>query len=148
MELNFNNNSDNVVVSSVEEVEVSVHQELVGVSSNHLGFGTGPNHEYYSSNAAMRRSVNGSLNQSVLVPQAAYQRSFPLKKGFPRGIKVTSMVTTKTVKPPPTSPSVVQDKTGQAQEFKAMMQDIIKSSLNELGVIPKADPHSHNHSLL
>ena len=33
MEPDFNNNSDNVVVSSVEEVEVSVHQELTVITS-------------------------------------------------------------------------------------------------------------------
>ena len=74
--------------------------------------------------------------------QVAFQISLPLKKGFPSGIKVTSTVTTETVKPPPASPRSEQDGTGQAQDFKAMMQDMIRSSLTEFGVIPKANPHS------
>ena len=40
MELDFIDNSDNVVVSTVREVEVSVR-----VHQSHLGITTGPNHE-------------------------------------------------------------------------------------------------------
>ena len=43
------------------------------------------------------------------------------------------------MKLPPASPKCEQDKTGQAQNFKAMMQDMMKSYLTEFGVIPKAD---------
>ena len=71
--------------------------------------------------------------------QATSQRSLSFKKGFFSGIKVTNMVTSKTVKPPPARPRIEQDKTGRAQKFKAMMQDMIKSSLTEFGVIPKAE---------
>ena len=76
--------------------------------------------------------------------QLASQRSLPPKKGFLSGIKVTSMVTTKTVKPPPTSPRSEQDGTGQAQDFNAMMQDMIRSSLTVCGVIPKANTPSQS----
>ena len=48
---------------------------------------------------------------------------------------VISIVTTKTVRTPPASP---QD--GAGQDLKAMMQDMIRSSLTEHGVIPKASP--------
>ena len=74
----------------------------------------------------------------------AYQRSLPLEQGFPSGIKVTSTVTTKTVKPPPASPRSEQDGTGQ--DLTAMMQDIIRPSLTEFGVISKANP-SQSQSL-
>ena len=69
----------------------------------------------------------------------------PLKQGLPSGIKVTSTVTTKTVKLPPASP---QDETGHY--IKAMMKDMIRSTLTEFGVIPKANPpqsQSHSQSL-
>ena len=46
---------------------------------------------------------------------AASQRSLPLKKGYPSGIKVTSTVTIKTEKPLSASPRREQDKTGQAR---------------------------------
>ena len=67
--------------------------------------------------------------------QATSQRSLPLKQSLPSGIKVTSTVTTKTVRFPPASP---QD--GTDQDMKAMMQDMIRSSLTEYLVIPDASP--------
>ena len=74
------------------------------------------------------------LNQNVLVPKLHLKDPFPFNRPH-SGIKVTSTVTAKTVKPPPASP---QDGTGQ--DMKAMMQDMIRSSLTEYGVIPKASP--------
>ena len=68
-------------------------------------------------------------------PQVASQRPLPLKQGLPSGIKVTSTVTAKTVKPHPASP---QDGTGQ--DMKVMMQGIIRSSLTKYGVTPKTTP--------
>ena len=53
----------------------------------------------------------------------------------PSGIKVTNTVTTKTVKPLPASP---QDRT--SQDVKAMVQDMVKSSQTQLGVIPQETP--------
>ena len=91
-----------------------------------------------------------SQEQASIKPKCASfqftsQRSLPPKKGFLSGIKVTSTVTTKTVKLPPTSSRSEQDGTGQAQDFKAMMQDMIRSSLTVLGSFQRLTPH---HSLL
>ena len=62
-------------------------------------------------------------------------------------IKSSSTVITKTVKLPPTSPKHEQyrpkpalDLASFKMDLKAMMQDMIKSSLTEFGVIPKANP--------
>ena len=79
--------------------------------------------------------------------QAASHRSLPLKRDSLHGIKVTSMVSTKTVKPPPASPRVAHAQAGQAQYLKTMM---IKSSLADYGVTPKAAPFlcTLSHSLL
>ena len=79
--------------------------------------------------------------------QSATYRSFSLKRDCPSSIHVTSTVTIKTVKPLPASPKREVDRPGQAQDLaslrndiKATMQDMIKSSLTEFGVIPKANP--------
>ena len=75
------------------------------------------------------------LNQCASSKSASH-RFFSLKSDYPSGIKVTSTVTTKTVKPPPASPKREQDRRGQAQDsaaFKtdiaAMMRNMFKSSL-------------------
>ena len=60
----------------------------------------------------------------------------------PSGVKVTSTITTKTVKPPHASP---QDGTGQ--DMKAMVQDMIRSSLTKSGVIPKETRPTQSHNL-
>ena len=67
--------------------------------------------------------------------QVTSKKSLPLKQGLPSGIKFTSIVTTKIVKPPPASPQY-----GTGQDMKAMMQDMIRSSLTDYGVIPQASP--------
>ena len=67
--------------------------------------------------------------------QVTSQRSLPLKQGLPSGIKVTSTVTAKTVKPPPASPQDVR-----GQDMKVMMPGIIRSSLTKYGVTPKTTP--------
>ena len=69
--------------------------------------------------------IHPSQEQAPIKPkcagsQAASQRSLSLKKGYPSGMKVTSMVTTKTVKLSPASPRCVQDKPGQAQHLVAL----------------------------
>ena len=67
--------------------------------------------------------------------QVASQRSLAPTQGRPSGIKVTSTITTKTVKPLPASPQV-----GTDQDMNAMVQDMIRSSLTQFGVIPKKTP--------
>ena len=81
-----------------------------------------------------------TLEQPPLKPkrassQVASPRSLVPTQGPPSGIKVTSTVTTKTVKPPPASP-----KDGTRQDMKAMVQDMIRSSLTKFGVIPQESP--------
>ena len=67
--------------------------------------------------------------------QVASQRSLAPTRAPHSGIKVTSTVTTKTVKPLPASP---QD--GTNQDVKAMVQDLVKSSLTQLEVISQETP--------
>ena len=68
--------------------------------------------------------------------QVASQRSLTPSGDPPSGIEVISTGTTKTVMPfPATSP---QD--GTSQDVKAMVQDMVKSSLTQLGVIPQDTP--------
>ena len=75
--------------------------------------------------------------------QVASQRSLAPTQGPPSGIKVTSTITAMTVKPPPASP---QDRTGQA--MKPVVQDMVKSSLTQFGVIPKETlPQPHAQSI-
>ena len=67
--------------------------------------------------------------------QVTPQRSWTPTQAPPSRIKVTSTVTTKTVKTLPASP---QDGTGQ--DVKAMVQDMVNSSLPQLGVILQETP--------
>ena len=80
----------------------------------------------------------GPIKPKRASSQTTSHRFSSLKSDFPSRIKVTSTVTTKTVKPPPASPKREQDRQGQAQDlaaFKmdiaAMMRNMIKSSLTE-----------------
>ena len=72
----------------------------------------------------------------MLVPKSHLRDPWPLHRVPPSGIKVTSTVTTKTVKAPPQA--IPQDGTGQ--EMKAMVQDMIRSSLTQFWVIPQQTP--------
>ena len=81
--------------------------------------------------AARSSKTHISHKQAPVMPkrassQVTSQRSLPLEQGLPSEIKVTSTVTAKTDKPPPDSP---RDEPGQ--DMKAMMQDMIRSSLTE-----------------
>ena len=97
------------------------------------------------------------LNQNMLLLRLHLTDLSSPQRGCPPGIDVnnTAVSTVKTVKPTHTSPKRDQDRPVQAQDlaaFKtdiaAMMRDMIKSSLIEFGVVPKATPpHSHSHSL-
>ena len=78
-------------------------------------------------------SCSHTQEQAPLKPkhassQVTSQRSPVPTQGPPSGIKVPSTITTKTVKPPPARP---QDGTGQ--EMKSVVQDMIRSSLTQLG---------------
>ena len=104
----------------------------------------------------IKSRIRPSQEQAPIKPmrassQTASHRSLSLKRDYPSGIKSTTTVTTKTVKRQPASPKPEQDRPGQAldlatlrTDIKAMMQDMIKSSLTEFGVIPKANTHSHS----
>ena len=75
--------------------------------------------------------------------QSASQRSLTPSRAPPSGIKVTNAGTTKTVKPPPASPQK-----GTSQDVKAMVQDMVKSFLTQLGGLFLRRPlHSLSHSL-
>ena len=63
MEIDFVDKSDNVGDSTVQVIEVSVHQKPVGGHIRHLGIGTGPNHEYYVSSASELHSVQLTLSR-------------------------------------------------------------------------------------
>ena len=67
--------------------------------------------------------------------QVTSQRSLAPTQVPPSGIKVTSTITTKTLKPHPASP---QD--GSGKDMKAKVQDMIRSSLTQFGVIPEETP--------
>ena len=65
------------------------------------------------------KRTHTTREQGLVKPH--HEDPFPSKRVSPLGIKVSSTVTTKTVKQPPASPRREQDKTGQAQDLKAMM---------------------------
>ena len=79
-----------------------------------------------SSHSCTREHSPLKLKCAMSSSQVAYQRSLAPTQGPPSGIKVTSTDTTKTVQPPPASP---QD--GTSQDVKAMVQDMIMSSLTQ-----------------
>ena len=80
-------------------------------------------------------SGTATLKPKCASSNVASQRSLAPTQGPPSEIKLTSNITTKTVKPPPTSPRV-----GTDQDMKAMVQDMIRSSLTQFRVIPKKIP--------
>ena len=67
--------------------------------------------------------------------QIASYRSQTPSGAPPSGIEVISTGITQTVAPPP-----VSSQDGANQEVKAMVQNIVKSSLVQLGVIPQDTP--------
>ena len=60
----------------------------------------------------------------MLLRSQTTHRSLSLKQDYPSGIKVTSTVTTKTVKPPPTSPKREQNKPGPAPDLAVLGTDL------------------------
>ena len=88
--------------------------------------------------AGSRHSLNREqepLKPGCATSQVASQRSLTPSGAPPSGIEVISIGTTKTVMPPPASP---QD--GTSQDVKAIVQEMVNSSLTELGVIPQDIP--------
>ena len=86
----------------------------------HLNLNAVRDAETMSAGPSVRSSrIHSSQEQAPIKPkrassQAASHRFLFLKNYYPSGIKVTSVVTAKTVKPPPASPRCEQGKPGQA----------------------------------
>ena len=90
----------------------------------------------WAESSRLRTQELAPLKAKHASSKVASQRSLAPTQGPPSGIKVTSTVTTKTVKAPPQASP--QDGTGQ--EMKAMVQDMIRSSLTQFWVIPQQTP--------
>ena len=85
--------------------------------------------------AGSRHSRKKEQSPRQASSQTASQRSQTPSGAPPSGIEVISTCITQTVVPPP-----VSSQDGANQEMKAMVQNIVKSSRTQLGVIPQDTP--------